>query len=182
MSMLVVTSVSTTGLMRVPFGPSIVPSPVSTLAPLVAASLTSFETRCAPNGQRNSDGPDAEDQRRVPRGDRPHHTEWGSLGHRVGTRDRGGQQLSHRAGDRRRRLAQHLDAERHVELGEYSGRSGLPSQGRERFLPALRHYVGGSQENLAPLESPYLGPGRERGLGSIGRSGDVLRRAGGDAS
>src|SRR5258708_451673 len=48
MSMSVVTSVSTTGLMSVPFGPSIAPSPVSRLARLVAASLTSFEIRCAP--------------------------------------------------------------------------------------------------------------------------------------
>ncbi len=48
MSMSVVTSVRTTGLMSVPFGPSIAPSPVSRPAPLVAASLTSFEIRCAP--------------------------------------------------------------------------------------------------------------------------------------
>ena len=48
MSMWGVTSVSTTGLMTVPFGPPIAPSPVSRLAPLAAASLTSFETRCAP--------------------------------------------------------------------------------------------------------------------------------------
>ena len=48
MSMSGVTSVSTTGLMSVPFGPSIAPSPVSREAPLAAASLTSAETRCAP--------------------------------------------------------------------------------------------------------------------------------------
>src|SRR5689334_25372061 len=53
--MSVVTSVRTTGLMSVPFGPSIAPSPVSRLAPLAAASLTSFEIRCAP---RVDEGPD----------------------------------------------------------------------------------------------------------------------------
>ncbi len=57
---------------------------------------------------------------------------------------------------RRRRLAQYLDAEHHVELGEYSGRSGLPSQGRERLLPALGHYVGGSQEISRRSKAPTL--------------------------
>src|SRR6185437_2226939 len=42
------------------------------------------------------------------------------------------------------------------------------------------HHVGGPQEDLAPLERSHHGPSWERGLGSVGRPGNVRRHAGGD--
>jgi hypothetical protein len=98
-----------------------------------------------------------------------------SLAYRVGTADRGRQQLAHRAGDRRPDLAQHLDARRHVELRGQPRRSGLP--GQAAIPSSLRSAITwAALRKISRRSNAPLGPCREHGLGRVSRPDDVLRR------
>ena len=120
-------------------------------------------------GQRQRDGADAEDDRRVPRRHAQHHARGLANGHGDAARLVRGDDFAGNLRGHGGRLAQHAGGEVDVEAGPAGGRPGFGRHQLDELRGLRRQKIGGFQQDRAPGIRAGGGPGREGGCGGVGR-------------